>query len=163
MATPSGDVPFGFLLVTADPALVSGRTGSAWDLVRARLEARLWPIYRSTRSRAAIQNPGARLAFYVGGQSENAGLVAATALVQKVVPAGRSPRLVDPQIYLTDIPFLVLALRDVLLIDRPVKFRDVLPKLSMKAPTRGSWGILLQGGARALNEEDWRLLVPRRP
>lgn len=159
--TTEMDKPYGFLLVTADPALESGRLGSAWDLVRVRLEARLWPIYKNTRSRAAIQAPGARLAFYVGGQHEKAGTVIATAVVDHVMPATRSPRVVDPRQYLTNVPHLVLVLKDVTMIAAPIRFRDVLPQLTVKAPARGSWGILLQGGARALNEADWWTLVPR--
>lgn len=155
------DTPYGFLLVTADPTLESGRKGSAWDLVRARLDARLWPMYKNTRSREAIQTPGARLAFYVGGVGEKAGSIVATAAVERVLPPARLPRVVDPRQFLTDIPSLVLALRDVMIIANPVRFRDVLPLLTVKKPERGSWGILLQGGARALNEADWRTLVGR--
>lgn len=161
MAIEKGQKPYGFLLVTADPAMESGNRGSAWELVRARLASRLWPIYRNTRSRALLQTPGSRLAFYVSGQGEKGGTVVATAVVERVLPQTRSPRVVDPSQYLTNVPYLVLELTEVAMIPKPVAFRDALPLLSVKAPARGSWGILLQGGARALNETDWKALVPR--
>jgi hypothetical protein len=163
MGIPGVESAYGYLLVTADPALESGRTGSAWELVRARLDSGLWPIYKNTRYRAAMQSPGTRLAFYVGGQRENAGAVMATALVEKVVPATRVPRPVDPARFLTDAPHITLVLRNVRTIIKPVMFKDVLPQLSIKPPARGSWGIVLQGGARALTERDWLLLVNSAP
>lgn len=156
-ATPKQ--PFGILLVTSAPPLVNGRVGSALDLVRARLAAKVWPIYRHTRSRNTLRIPGIRLAFYVAGQGELAGYIVATAAVEKELPSSRTARPTDPPQYLTDVPSIVLALKDIHLLAEPVCFPDVLPRLSLNPGAKvRSWGIVVQGGARPLTRADWGVL-----
>lgn len=90
-----------------------------------------------------------------------AGMVMATARVEGVAPPSRSPSTGDPLQYLTDIPALVLALKDITMVPRPVQFRDVIGQLSLKIHGKGNYGTLLQGGSRSLTRADWEVLVGR--
>ena len=138
------DGPFGFLLITTDPTLRSGATGSAYELVRKRLALAQWPLYKSTRHRSQIEK-GARVAFYVAGHREHHGEVIASALVQST-ESGRG-LTVDPQEYFTDPPAKALRLIDVLYVDTPVPLRPVLPSLSFCPRNLDKWGAVVLGGA----------------
>lgn len=151
------DIPaHGFVLVTVDPELAEGGRAAAFDLVRWRLERGRWPIFKNTRCRRQMV-PGSRLAFYVAGFGQHAGMIVATATL-KAVHVSRRVNAVDPPHFLTDLPDSVLELSEVAFLDPPVSFRDVAPRLSISPKNPRKWGVIVQGGVRALSEKDWRLV-----
>lgn len=150
--------PFGFILVTNDPEKAAGGRGSAQELLLARLEKGSWPLYARTRCRGQI-DIGSRLAFYVGGGGNLAGHIVATARAANKRTTGRRDELIDPVEFVTSHPDIVLELEQVEMLSQPVFFRDLLPSLSFCPSNMSKWGIVLMGGARAVSEEDWRILI----
>jgi len=148
--------PFGFILVTSDPA-TSGPRLHAWTLTQTRMEAARWPIYASTRYKKAL-SVGARLAFYVAGTGPLCGHIVGTATVLRV-RIWRAGRSIDPADFQTAPPEVVLELQDVVCLPTPVSFKDRLPALGIGTADPSRWGSLLQGGCRALDEHDWRALL----
>lgn len=142
-----------FILVTVDPELSNGRPGVAFDLVQWRLSRHLWPLYKRTRNRTAIA-AGARVAFYVGGSRRLAGNIIATANAQDL----RRQTDVDPPNVLSDPASIVLSLHEVRQLKVPIRFRDVLPDLSIAPKNMSKWGVVLHGGSRRLTDADWAKL-----
>lgn len=153
--------PGGFMLVTVDPLLRSGRHGHAWFLVRERLCGGRWPLFANTPNcdRLAPRTP---LSFYVGGEDRYSGCVVGVATVGQVVPwpAGRGP--IDPPKYDTDVPVKVIDLSEVKYLHPPFSFRELLPKLTICPTTLKKWGVVLMGGVRAIPSEDWKILFDGR-
>ena len=153
--------PFGIMLVASDPPLSRGGSGDAHGLTMHRLERRQWPIYERTRNRNAFVT-GVRLCVYIAGNGPTGGLIVATATTRRVRP-WRSGTPIDPPIYATEVPYLVLELEDASPLPVPVRFRDVLPGLSCAPADLSRWGPLLQGGSRRFSQADWELMFAPRP
>jgi hypothetical protein len=132
--------------------------GDAYRLAMHRVERGQWPIYERTRNRNAFV-PGLRLCVYIAGSGASGGLIVATATVRRVRP-WRSGAALDPSAYATEVPHLVVELGDAGLLPTPVRFKDVLPRLSFAPADLSRWGPLLQGGSRRLSQEDWELMLP---
>ena len=147
-----------FLLITSDPSMSGGSIGSAVDLVMARLQERLWPLYAGTRNRRRIDS-GARVAFYVAGKRKLGGHLVAVAVVgQKRAWRLGDPRI-DPDRFLTNAPDSVLELTDIQALEDPIRFRDRLKLLSFAPKNEAMWGAALMGGCRPLSDADWRVLI----
>lgn len=149
--------PFGFILVTSDPDLLSGTRGTAYLLAKARLDSGLWPIYARTANRARLV-PGAPLAFYIAGTKRNSGMIVATARVRDRREGHQIRGPVDPEKYMTDQPATVLELEDVRYLKTPLEFRTKLKLLSFRPKNLTKWGTILMGGCRAVSEPDWNVL-----
>lgn len=103
--------------------------------------------------------PGAHLALYVGGTRKLSGHIVATARIGAVAPASRQISHIDPLKYLQLEPAaVVLTLTRATYLEQPIMFRDRLPSLSFCPKNMSKWGIVLHGGAKQLNEEDWDAL-----
>jgi len=135
-----------------------GRKGSAYELVRARLQRRRWPLYQNTKHKREI-GPGARLAFYVGGFRSHRGEIVATAEVaERTSWKWGSPRA-DPDEYLSEVPDVVISLKNVEALDPPISFKQRLPKLSICPKNMQRWGVVVIGGCRGVSARDWKLLL----
>lgn len=154
--------PFGFLLVTIDPPTTRGGSGLAWNLVEARIEKGMWPIYANTRNRRRFE-PGKRLAFYVGGARKHAGEIVATAVIRSIDSRSGSRASVDPDRYLTDLADQVLRIEDVQYLDPPVLLKAKIGRMSFAPANMTRWGVVLMGGCRALSEADWGVLFAAEP
>jgi hypothetical protein len=150
--------PHGFILVTVDPRTSGARVGRAWNLVKSRLDAGLWPIFEATANQGRLVE-GARLAFYVGGTRTHARHIVATAEVDSKVAWSYGKGSIDPPHYVTEPPAAALRLRRVTFLDPPVDFLAALPGLGMKPRNMKKWGVVLMGGCRAVTEADWRRLL----
>ena len=148
---------FGFLLVTVDPTLNSGRKGCAWHLVRDRLTAGRWPLFERTPGRGQIAAES-RVAFYVGGRDKYAGSVVAIATVARKVSWSAARGRIDPPRFDTELPEQVLTLSGLQYLHPSVSFRETLPRLTFCPVNMQKWGAVLLGGVRALSEVDWGLL-----
>ncbi len=153
-----GEEAFGYLLVTANPMLAGGSTGSAVDLVEERLSIKRWPLYEGTRYRSRI-GKGARVAFYVGGRRRSGGCIVGRARVQEPVVARYRTGRTDPPQYLTDTPVVILELDEIEMLNPGISFVKRLPQLSICPDNLKNWGSLLQGGTRAFSESDWNILL----
>lgn len=149
--------PYAIMLVASDPPLARGGTGDALRLTKHRLERRQWPIYERTRNRNAFI-PGLQVCVYIAGTGPSGGLVVATATVRRVKP-WRTGAPIDPPAYATEVPHVVIELDDAHVLPTPVRFRDVLPRLSFVPVDLTRWGPLLQGGSRRLTRADWDEVV----
>ena len=147
----------GFILVTADPLVAGGEIGTAWDLVRARLDSKSWPLYERTRHRKAIDK-SAPLAFYIAGKRENHGRIVATAAVKEVEHLRYSSKLTDPPEFLTDRPESILHLDQVRYLEHPIDLRARVTDLDVCPKNARNWGSILQGGVTALSAADWKRL-----
>ena len=158
METDSSNAYHGYLLVTIDPPRCDGGFGFEWNLVKARLSARRWPLFRSTRNRAVI-GPGDPVAFYVAGTRKNGGHIVARAVVDRKINWLYGDPTVDPPQYLTELPNTVLYLRDVRFFSEPISIREAIPRLSFIPSNSKRWGVALMGGCRALTYSDWKALL----
>ena len=148
---------FGFILVTTDPDVTHRGKGLATDLVRHRIERAEWPLFDRTPNRERIV-VGVPVAFYVAGTGPDSGHLIATATVGGRRRYRPESQLIDPEGHLAERPSIVLALSDIQWIESPIVFRERLPDLAMKPKNMSNWGAVLMGGARAVSQDDWRLL-----
>ncbi len=150
----------GFLLVTVDPDVSGGGTGRARDLIDARLESGVWPLYERTPNRSRI-SAGSKVAFYVGGKRDGSRRIVATAVIaetKRYRPGAPRP---DPPEFLTETPDVLLLLEQIKVLKDPVVLRDVLPQLSICPKNMKTWGCILMGGVRAIPRADWKILFGR--
>lgn len=82
-------VPNLFLLVGSDSRDIDDLHVAAHDICRRRLQKKVWPLYRSTRNRAAI-GAGDECLIYLGGSGKEAQHVIAVATVDTVQEATAS-------------------------------------------------------------------------
>jgi hypothetical protein len=155
--TEENDV-YGFVLDTTKPHMRGGDLGTAYELVKTRLERKEWPLFERTRSREKLR-AGARVAFYVAGKREMSGKIVAKAVIEsaRLFRPGAEPT--DPTRFVTDRPHTVLKIRDLKVLDPPVDFREAMPRLTIRPANPSNWGSVLQGGVRSLNEADWKVLL----
>lgn len=137
-----------FVMVTADPDLEAGGRGRAADLIGARLERAVWPLYAHTPNRIAI-SAGDTVAFYVGGSGPNCGCIVATAIVAEKRP-WRSASRIDPERYATMPPVQVLKLGLVRQVEPPLALRALLEESGQQIKNLGNY---LQGGCRTFAAE----------
>jgi hypothetical protein len=131
--------------------------GSALRLTEHRLQRALWPIFEGTRNRAALL-PGAKAVFYVGGTREGSGSLVATATVARKLLWSPARGSIDPPQLVFEHPAQALALVDIVRVEPPIRFLDVLGRLSFCPANMGKWGAVLMGGCRALSPADWATL-----
>jgi len=144
-----------YLLIKSAGHSADGNQMTARDSALALLRNGAWPLWDHTRNRKAIAG-GDVVAVYLSGTGQSE--VFATAKVEAVVPwstafAKKYPLVLD------GIPFSVLKLSDVMVLDRPVVVKDRLSQLSFVNQDSRKWGVCFMGGTRAVNAADFDALT----
>lgn len=119
------------------------------------LDCGIWPLWSHTRNRKAI-TAGDRLAVYLSGDGD--GQVVATATVRQVGPWTRSVASAYP-LDLDGIPFVVLHLQHVEVLQQPVEIKRRLKQLSFINQHTPKWGVAFMGGSRAVSGPDYDALT----
>lgn len=144
-----------YLLIKSAGHNAAGARLSARESALALLDNGLWPLWSHTRNRKAIA-PGDSVAVYLSGTG--ASQVVATATVNAIVPwspvfAKSYPLVLD------GIPYSVLQLADIKILEHPISVKEKLPKLSFVNPSAKKWGVCFMGGTRALGAADFKTLT----
>ena len=143
-----------FILVCGDADSIRGKV-MAFDVAKARLRKKLWPIFTGTRNRKAIQK-GDTCFIYLAGLGEHSQHIFAKTSVIEKLDWYHSKDNIDDQDLLINIPDMALRFEDVEMIE-PVPIRKLLSKLSF-IPDSPRWGSTFQGGCRKLNQDDADLI-----
>ncbi len=128
----------------------------AFNVAKARLSKKLWPIFSGTRNRKSIQE-GDICFIYLAGKGDYSQHIFAKASVIEKLDWSRSKESIDDQDLLTDFPNMALRFENVEMIE-PVPIRNLLSKLSF-IPASTQWGSVFQGGCRKLNQDDANIIL----
>lgn len=141
-----GRQPRHFLLVKAGGHASNGVLLNAPRAAQMLLDAHIWPLWRFTPNRLAIQ-VGDRVAVYVSGG------VIAIARVAEIASWSQSYSRRYP-LALSGTPVSTLVLSDVERLSSPVEVRSIRVQLGL--PTK--WGAWVMAGCRALTPAQYVLL-----
>jgi hypothetical protein len=144
-----------FLLIKREGFDALGGRLTAQESATALLAAGIWPLWEHTRNRLAMK-AGDRVAVYLSG--DGGCRVIATADVKTIGQWDRTSAKSYP-LALDGIPFSVLHLDDVKLLDNPVEVKARLAKLSFINHGSPKWGVAFMGGTRALGAADFNTLT----
>jgi hypothetical protein len=147
-----------FILIAMGAEDVDGRHVESLDIALHRLDVNKWPIYKGTPNRSRFQR-GDHCVVYIGGTGRNAQHFIASAVIDSVMSWESKLGLIDGGDIMTDIPDMALTLCDVHLFAKPVSIRPLLSTLEVIPSSTPRWGIVFQGGCRAISERDFRMIA----
>ena len=148
----------GFILIASDTETFNGATAPSFDVANLRLNHKYWPLHERTRNRK-IMKPGDKVLIYCGGQKRNGKTVIATAKITKIYRKNNRDELPEENEFVTGNAYEIISLDDISMFPSPIKFRDVLPSLSICPANMGKWGVILHGGARRISGSDFSIIM----
>lgn len=130
-----------FLANTQDGFDEHGGKLFSHEIVRSRLNEKLWPVYERTKNKYALSQ-GDVLYFYAGGQGPLGGRVMARAKLHSIIaPMRRIPQ----RLYATGVVDSMLRLGEIELID-PTLLKPILIQQGVIKEENKKWGAFLMGG-----------------
>lgn len=146
-----------YSLTASDTVDLSGRDVSAAEVALTRLRDRRWGMYKKTRNKDVITK-GDRLCVYASGQKPGGMSFIGTAVVGDPIDVRKWKYSDFNQHYLSEPPFKMFELDEIIVFKKPVKISDVRDSLSF-IPRHSKWGVVMYGGCRPLSDEDFEKIV----
>ena len=153
-----------FIFIVSQAETLDGEKVGAYAVLEHRLAHGIWALNKHTRHRKEIQ-PGAKVVFYVAGTVTPSKCFVASADVSGLADhfeRADLPKYVRLEEWLYDIPVYKVTLSNIEWFREPVDMRSIWSQMDLfKDKGLTNWGILLQGGARAISEADYDLIISR--
>lgn len=144
-----------YIFTTVDADHISNsRKTPAIDIVVARLNKSVWPIYKGTKNRDKLTN-GDMCLFYIGGYKKTSRHIIAKATIESI---SQSTQSVDHEDILTGVPYKHILLETVVFFESPISILSNLQQLSFIPKDSRYWGTTLQGGCRKISKNDFEIL-----
>ena len=144
-----------FLFMTTSQHNEHGVKVSASSVFRSRLEKNVWAIYENTRNKKLISEND-NVVFYVSDHKAGGQLCGIAVVDERRKPL-RNERFHSEH---GAVEYFI-SFKDVTVFDATIKFRDIITELSFCPKNLAKWGVILMGGVRRLNDEDFDLIRQR--
>jgi hypothetical protein len=135
------DVSANYLAITQDGFDDDGRKLSSHEIIRARLNEQLWPVYERTKNKYTI-SAGDTLFFYAGGKGPFGGHVIALATLGSIIiPTRRVP----VHLFTSGPVDSILKLENIQEL-QPTRLKPFLISEGVIKEENKKWGAFLMGG-----------------
>lgn len=145
-----------YLLVANSVDAMSGGRIPADVIVRRRLSAGQWPLYKNTPHQKEMQI-GEQVIIYLAGPKQMK--FAAHARISGFISAKSFSA--DGDDALTDPPVQAVLLSEAEWFSNPVSIRDIMEKLDFVPKNTIKWGCVLQRGAKKISSKDTKTILSK--
>ncbi len=142
-----------FLFITTPQHDDHGLKVSASKVFDQRINENRWAIYESTRNKKQISEND-KIVFYVSNLKSGGHLVG-TATISKLQKPLRNQRFYSEH---GIVDYYVL-FKDIEMFEKTINFKNILENLSFCPLNKQKWGVVLMGGVRQLNDDDYNYIV----
>ena len=143
-----------YLLIASRAESINGGYVAAREIVRRRLEALQWPLFKNTPHQGKLVK-GDRLIVYVAGEKDRC-FVASASVVS--LTNGRDYDADGPEA-LTNAPFQTLNIDQVCWFAERVPISAIRNLLDFVPKGTNKWGCVLQRGLKAISPKDAALIL----
>lgn len=145
-----------FLFIANQQDDTHGKTISAFDVAKSRLELTMWGLYENTPHRKIIA-VGDTILIYIAGTGKLGMHFIATASVKKIV---ENKKEFERALFNLTTPLVsAAALENIHFFETPVSIKKIKHNLDFIPQKTNKWGCVLQRGVKKISEKDFSTIV----
>lgn len=145
-----------FLLIKKECFDKNGALLTAKESAGLLLSLGYWPLWNRTKCREMVR-AGDELLVYLAGDDPGSQSIVARAEIAEIVPWAKKFADTYP-LDVDGMPEKVLMLKKIKMLDRPTIVKSLLDTLSFVPANKNRWGVVMMGGMRHINQQDFLLL-----